>query len=914
MRRLVIAFAVTIACGTASGLALRAQAQAPALPAGVTRVASVEGITEYRLANGLRALLFPDPSKPIITVNIVYEVGSRHEDYGETGMAHLIEHLMSYGSTRHPDAKREQSDRGAQRNASTDFDRTNYYEVFPASDANLDWALDLEADRMLNASVRKDILDTQMSVVRNELEIGENNPASILRERLFSTAYLWHNYGKTVIGVTSDVERVPIERLQSFYRRYYRPDNAVLIVAGRFDEASALRLVAAKFGPLRAPIAPLPKTYTEEPVQDGERAVTLRRVGDVQQVAVGYHTPAAAHPDSSLMDLIAQMLTSGPSGRLYRALVDTRQATGLNGGVSSMREGGMLYLAATLRKDMPLETARTTMLAQLDRLTSEPFTADELERARGVLLRNIDLALAASDRLAMALTDATAAGDWRLLFLDRDRIRRASLDDVRRAAAAYLKPSNRTLALFVPEDRPSRADIPAPPPIATLVSDYKGDAPPVLGEAFDPYPERVEARAVRRTFPGGLQLLIVPKKTRGAALTAVLRLDYGDERSLTGEAAAADAVRQLLTRGTARRSRQQIQDDLARLKSNVTVSGSPSRTQVVIQTTVANFPDVLKLAAEMLREPSFPAAEFDAVRQAALARAASQRSDPQTLAQIAVQRAVHPLETGDPRGVRTIEEETADVEALTLDRVKAFHARFYGLSRATLSVAGDASLDQVQSLAAEAFGGWTGGETHRPLVRPYRATAPLTRTIETPDKANAVLTAGLLFDGGDVGNDYPALLLANYMLGGHSKSRLYERIRAQEGLSYAVQSQLTAVSDEPLVTWTFIALTNPVNIAKAEAAFREEVQKAVSGGFAAAEVDASKQGFLSTRQVQRSDDVALTQRLAVLSYNGRTMQFDQSLEEKIAALTPSLVNEAVKRHLDPARLVVVRAGDFSKKQ
>jgi len=220
----------------------------------------------------------------------------------------------------------------------------------------------------------------------------------------------------------------------------------------------------------------------------------------------------------------------------------------------------------------------------------------------------------------------------------------------------------------------------------------------------------------------------------------------------------------------------------------------------------------------------------------------------------------------------------------------------------------------VQALATDAFGGWTGGETHRALVRPYRATAPVTRTIETPDKANAVLTAGALFDVGDENTDYPALLLANYMLGGHSKSRLYERIRAQEGLSYAVQSQLAAVSDEPLVTWTFIALTNPVNMAKAEAAFRDEIQKAVASGFPAAEVEASKQGFLSTRQVQRSDDVTLTQRLAVLAYNGRTMQFDRSLEEKVAALTPSLVNEAVRRHLDPTRLVVIRAGDFSKAQ
>ena len=245
-----------LVCLTAPRVAA-AQSPPAQLPAATTRSASVEGITEYQLANGLRVVLIPDPTKPIITVNIVYLVGSRHENYGETGLAHLLEHLVSYGSPRHPDAKKEQNDRGARRNASTWWDRTNYYETFPANDENLDWALDLEADRMTNAFVRADILASQMSVVRNELEAFENGPSGVLEERAFSTAFLWHNYGKSTIGAKSDIERVPIDRLQEFYRKYYRPDNAVLIVAGQFDEQAALKLVAAKFLPVPRPAVPI---------------------------------------------------------------------------------------------------------------------------------------------------------------------------------------------------------------------------------------------------------------------------------------------------------------------------------------------------------------------------------------------------------------------------------------------------------------------------------------------------------------------------------------------------------------------------------------------------------------------------------------------------------------------------------
>jgi len=284
-------------------LPLAAQQKAPArAPVRATKVAAVEGITEYALPNGLRVLLFPDPSKATTTVNITYFVGSRHESYGETGMAHLLEHLVFKGTPRHPNIPKELSARGARPNGTTWTDRTNYFETFPASDANLEWALDLEADRMVNSFIAAKDLASEMTVVRNEFELGENSPTSVLEERVLSTAYLWHNYGKATIGARSDLENVPIERLQAFYRKYYQPDNAMLVIAGRFDPEQALRLVERKFGgiprPKREGQSRIWPTYTRDPAQDGERSVTLRRVGDVQALARGT-TPPAPTPSRS---------------------------------------------------------------------------------------------------------------------------------------------------------------------------------------------------------------------------------------------------------------------------------------------------------------------------------------------------------------------------------------------------------------------------------------------------------------------------------------------------------------------------------------------------------------------------------------------------------------------------------------
>ena len=223
----------------AGGYAAGAQAQAPTAPTAptasaagakapvtqTTMVTTVEGITEYRLANGLRVLLAPDSSKPTTTVNITYLVVNRHENYGETGMAHLLEHLVFKGTPTQGNIMTELGKRGMDFNGTTFTDRTNYFETFPASDENLQWVLTMEADRMVNSFIARADLEKEFSVVRNEMERGENNPHMVLYTRLIATSFDWHNYGKSTIGARTDVENVKIENLQAFYRKYYQPDN-----------------------------------------------------------------------------------------------------------------------------------------------------------------------------------------------------------------------------------------------------------------------------------------------------------------------------------------------------------------------------------------------------------------------------------------------------------------------------------------------------------------------------------------------------------------------------------------------------------------------------------------------------------------------------------------------------------------
>src|SRR5260370_27056410 len=321
MNCLLLAFAL-IAIASIS-----APAQNSALPKGVERVTSVEGISEYRLANGLRVLLVPDPSKQTMTVIMPCLVGSGVEDYGETGMAHLLEHMVFKGSPKHRNIPQELTSHGARPNGSTSYDRTNYFETFAATDENLNWAFDLESDRMVNSFIAKKDLDSEMTVVRNEYEAGENSPFNVLLERLIATSYVWHNYGKATLGARSDIENVPIERLQAFYHRYYQPDDAVLTVAGKFDEVKTLALIDKYFSPIPRPTRTLQQIYTIEPTQDGERAITLRRAGDSQLGQALYHVTTASHTDFAAVNILAQVLGDTPSGRLPKALVETKKAS-----------------------------------------------------------------------------------------------------------------------------------------------------------------------------------------------------------------------------------------------------------------------------------------------------------------------------------------------------------------------------------------------------------------------------------------------------------------------------------------------------------------------------------------------------------------------------------------------------------
>jgi zinc protease len=889
--------------------ALHATTQAHAQPA-PQRITSVEGITEYRLANGLKVLLFPDNSKPTITVNVTYLVGSRHENYGETGMAHLLEHLLFKGTPTNPDIPKQFSQRSARFNGTTNFDRTNYFELFPASEDNLKWAIELEADRMVNSNIAQKDLDSEMSVVRNEYERGENSPGGVLGKRMHSVAYDWHNYQNSPIGNRSDIENVKIENLQAFYRQYYQPDNAVLLVAGKIDEAKTLALVNATFGKIPKPTRVLPKLWTVEPTQDGERSFTVRRSGNIQLVMVAYKIPGVVHQDALVLSFMSGILGGAPSGRLHKLLVESGKAVGVSVGGASTVDPGLFMANAAVKEGESVEDVQKLLIETLENFHSKPATAEEMSRVLVEFDKQYDQFLSSPETMAISMSESIARGDWRLSFYLREQVKKVTVADISRVAKTYLKRDNRTVGLFLPATETQRAEIPVAPVAADVLKNFNPSLTMVAGEDFDPSPANIDARTVRYTLSNGAKVALLAKKTRGETVNVTIRGHSGTLETVTGRSFAAAIASSLTSTGTSRYTRAQLQDEKNKLK----ISGSAGTASASFRTTKPNLVASLELMAHNMREPVYPETEVEQFRKLVLTSLESSKSDPGALANEAISRHFNGYKRGDPRYVSSREESIEDIKALNIDQLKQAHKDFGGFSNAEIVVVGDFDEKEIRPLLEKLFGNWNSTLPYKRIENPYREVAPINKTIETPDKENAVFRAQMLFEMNQEDKDYAALTLANYIFGGGAglNARIAKRIRGKEGLSYGANTSLGIPDFDRRSVFSVSATAAPQNIAKLETIFREELDLARRDGFTAEELANAKSGTLGSRSQQRAQDSYLASSWADRMHRGKTFAEAAEFDAKFQAVTLEEVNAAFRKHIDPAKLTIVKAGDFAK--
>lgn len=910
-------------------------------------IAREGGIEEHRLWNGLKVLLVENSVAPVATFLVLYRVGSRNEAVGHTGATHLLEHMLFKGT---PTFNKERGTQiaavlqriGADFNATTWLDRTNYFETVPSD--QLELVIHLEADRMRNSLISDEDRQAEMTVVRNELDRGQNEPSIVLDEAVYAAAFREHPYHHPTIGWRSDVEHVPTSRLKSFYDTFYHPNNATAILVGDFDRTEALSLIAKYFGQHPPSREPIPEVYTEEPPQEGERRVMVRRAGEVALVQIAFHTPAAlgqmgvlsneelarraaappAENDIYPLAVLATALSQGVTSRFYQALIETELAIRVHASVDQFRDPGLFNVYATVKPGVDPRAVEETVLRELDRVARQGLKDEEIEKAKRQILTHIAFDRDGTFGIALQISEAEAVADWRFYLNYPKNIERVTADAVRRAAERYFTEDNRTVGIFIPkESAASGQEIVAHAPVSLTSCGarrvcgpcgYGGDrAPrfplsePTESAARTASEVRIAQRIARETMPTGAVSLVLENRAAPVfSLVGSLRAgSYFEPRERPG---LARLTAEMLERGTRRRTKLEIAAELESTGAQVNFSAGRFTTNIEARALARDLPLVIGALAEELREPSFPADELEKLKQQTIAQIRERQANTRYRAferftQLIYPRA-HPFYT--PSG----DEQIASVSSVTVEDVRRFYETQYGGRSLILVISGDVETATAQKLIRGAFADFAGpANISIEATDPEPLASSVRELVRVPDKANIDVVMGKHAPLRRTSPDYHAALLANNALGQSTlSSRLGLQVRDREGLTYGIGSRFYSPG---LVAgpWYIGLSVSPENLDRAISSALAVLRDYVEHGIKPEELADEKSSAIGSFKVSLSTNSGLAEAIWEAEFYGLGLDYLDHYDRLISAVTLDDANAAIRRYFGWTDLAIVLAGD-----
>lgn len=891
-------------------------AQQKSLP---TFVTTVEDLKEYKLSNGLIVLLLPDDTQSNLIVNVVYNVGSKQEGYGEKGMAHLLEHMLFKSTKNLGDIKKMLSDKGGNAQGTTWYDRTNYYEIFTASDENLAWALQMEADRMVNATILQEDLDKEFSVVRNEFEIGENSPSSILTARTINTAYLWHNYGFSTIGPKEDIERVKTPQLKRFYEKYYQPDNATLVIAGNFDEEKALKYVEEYFSVIPKPTRVLDEIFTVEPAQDGERYIEVKRNGDSQHINVLYHTVSFADKDYAALNVLELMLNNNPSGHLYKELVESKKVSSIGTFSPIVRDAGFTLFSFNLPNNNNIEQILKDVKDALSEISTIKYTQEDLDRGKTIRINSLENLKNNTISYTIGLTEAIGAGDYRLLNIYRNNLENLTLEDINRVAKKYFRDNNRTIGIFIPtkdEVRVKATEI-QNKDIKALVENYKYKGSSTKLRPFEASIMNLQKNYSTNTLKNGFRYGIIDKDIKGESVEISISLPVGNQKDLLNKQYIGTLTANLLTNSSQSMTKQQIKDKLDLLRSSISISFKGQVFTIDVSSYRNTIAETMVILEEILTNPIFTETELDKLKLNYITNIENKLNNPRTIAFNEIAKSNLKENKGSIYYSPSPQEDIDGYNSIQIDEIKAFYKDFFGVNNGVGTVIGMSDKALVDKLFESTFSDLISKARYEKAIPNYVETKQDKQLFETPDRENAVAVGKVGFKLNKANPDYAALVFANEIMGGgFMTARIPQRLREKEGISYSAGTSLN-VPDDPKrddSTWMVYAFLNPTKRGDVEKAINEEFHKLVTSGITEDELKVNKSSWTSTRQTNLGlDSYLMTLSSLFLQYDISFSDYDK-LNSDIEKLTVKQVNDAAKKYLQPSKFTTIYAGDFSKKQ
>jgi zinc protease len=888
-----------------AGAATEAAPAKPVAPTeSVARLdASAAGFSSYLLPNGFKIILLPYPSAATVRVELLVKSGSKVEGYGETGMAHLLEHMLFKSAGPRADLKSDLTALGANWNGTTTADRTNFFETVAAEPEKVDAAIRIEADRFIRASFTAKHLASEMTVVRNELERGDSDPSSVVMRALQRESYFWHGYARPTIGARSDIEDAPFSALQAFHKRNYRPDNAALIVSGNFDEKRVLALATRLFAVARNPDTPKVTSWTREETRATTNRSELFLPAGRTIVASAWRLPGSTDRETLALDLAAMAICDSDWGSLRKALVlEKKIAVSVSCSTQVQSDYGLFVATASAGKDADAEALSQALRGHVEAAAAAGITQEQLERARVAELNAYERVENAHETLASQISDAEVAGDWRLFFWQRDVVKNLTLAEANAALKKWTVGVNRSDVLLRDAEGVAAPERPWHADATRLVA---GKDWPAIAKNADPLPESAAALAkatVNIPLDGTrARAALISRKTQGNRAWLILANDYGNEAALAGRKTACEFADRLVGYGGAGMSR----DELAAKLEALQATWSMALDGVSIEAPRANVDAALDILLAAWASPLLPANEFDRLKAASIARIEAELKEPASVAMnFATPRfdnypPLHPLRT------LTLEQRLDQVRATSLDDVRSCVAEFSGIAQVRLAMVGDFSRQDVEGVWAK-VARLPAAKIPYARVKDVDApesvdTKPISVTM--PEKPNATIAGIALLRITDESPDFPALRLAIKALGGDADSRIWQRLREKEGLAYGAGARLRGSHFEPRSGVTLVASAASSKADAALAGLKEELARALKDGFSDEEIARAKQSWFEERKAALRAEKSYASYLAQGLYTGQDYAWLARYDEKIAKLTAPEVTAALRKYLEQAPIV-----------
>lgn len=864
----------------------------------------VGGIKEFTMtSNGLTVLIKEDKTAPVATFMVTYRVGSVNEATGHTGATHLLEHLMFKGSKNYKNGKADVilDSIGARTNATTWTDRTNYFGTLPSK--HLETIIKIEADRMRGAIIVEEDRQSEMTVVRNEFERGENSPQRVLDQHIWSMAFQAHPYHHSTIGWKSDIENMPIEKLKEFYDIYYWPNNATVSIVGDVDTKEGLALVKKYFGKIRRSKHEIPTVYTTEPEQEGQRRVVLNRAGQQGVVGVAFKSPPAADKDMAPMIVLGEILGSGKNSRFYKQITDKGLVTSISASPSKFKYEGLFEIYASLTPGTKHEKVEELILEVLEEVKDSGVKEKELQKAKTKLITSRLFSQDGSYAIASGLNEAIASGDWTLYTSYEEKIKKVTLADIKRVANKYLVTQKSTVGYFIPEVSTGGGLLKGASAHRHHNGPYYFKKEEDLKEAGGFFQKGVE-------FSEPTEGVFLYTLKRGKGVVTLNGSMLGGYNYAEQKQQVPSLVVSMLDQGTTNKTKFQISDELESVGARLDFGSGPSRVSFSAKFLSKDTDRVLGLMAEQLQSPSFNEEEFKKVkkrREASLKRAKeSTWNNAFDDFLLSIYGDKHQNTPTDP------EKAIKELDKIDIEDLKAFHKKNYGRGSMFIVAVGDVSHESLSKNIKKEFGGWKKS----PLVEtPENRTGTPTKKvnyISMKDKTSSDLLYGIALDINEDSPEFLPLSVATRVLGGSFTARLMRKVRVEDGLTYGVYSSITGTTNKSPGAWIAYGTYSPDLLKKGEVSMEGVIEMWIDSGITKEELSNMKSTIIGSTQVGYDTTSGISRAILSSVVNKGGVKYLDEYANKIESITLEEVNKAIKKHIKFNLLYKVAAGSIDQ--